>query len=306
MDSGSTLPRRQLGRYLREARTALNLSLERVGDLTGVSSSVLQRVEKGISTRLKLRELQSVCEVLEMPRDMTEAMIGLLQQGGEKNWWHEYGHLIPVNFDVYVGLEAAARKLTVYQPSLVHGLLQIADYARHLIQTANPAEEDAIHNQRLELRMKRQTIVTRRYRPIILDVVFHESVLRSAVGGPKVMEAQLRHLAEVGKLPNVRIRVLPFSAGAPVGDPVGQFAIMEFDEDSKRVPVSPPIVYLETFTGCMYLEKPDDVQRYDRVHNSLQRASLDETASRSLLRQVAKEFQNDCRPIRSQVVQEQP
>ncbi|MEU5760662.1 Scr1 family TA system antitoxin-like transcriptional regulator [Nocardia sp. NPDC047648] len=86
------------------------------------------------------------------------------------------------------------------------------------------------------------------------------------------------------------IRILPFSAGAPVGDPVGQFAILEFEENLQGVSVSPPVAYLETFTGCMYLEKPDDVQRYDRVHDSLRRAAFDEAASRSLLRQIAKEF----------------
>ncbi|WP_067463871.1 helix-turn-helix domain-containing protein [Nocardia amamiensis] len=290
MDSGSTLPRRQLGRYLREARTALNLSQEGVAELTGVSSSVLQRVEMGISTRMKVHELHAICEVLEMSREMTEAMIGLLQQGGERNWWHEYGNLIPVNFDVYVGLETAARKLTTYQPSLVLGLLQTPEYARALIETANPSESSAEHGRRVELRMKRQTILTRRHRPLVLDVVLHEAAVRSLVGGHKVMAAQIRHLAEIGKLPNVTLRILPFSAGAPVGNPIGQFAILQFDQDAKGVPVSPPVVYLETFTGCMFLERRDDLQRYDDVHDSIQRAALDETESRSLLRQVAKEF----------------
>ncbi|WP_330228757.1 helix-turn-helix domain-containing protein [Nocardia sp. NBC_00508] len=290
MDSGSTLPRRQLGRYLREARTALNLSQERVAELTGVSSSVVQRVEKGISTRLKAHELQAICEVLEMSREMTDAMTGLLQQGGEMNWWHEYGHLIPATFDVYVGLETAARKLAVYQPSLVHGLLQTADYARALIEVGTPGESAAERDRRVELRMKRQTILTRRHCPLMLDVVLHEAALRSAIGGPKIMSAQNRHLAEIGKLPNVTLRALPFSAGAPVGHPVGQFATLEFDRDAKGVPVSPPIVYLETFTACMYLEKPNDLHRYDEVHDSIRRASLNETESRSLLRQVAKEF----------------
>ncbi|MGY1894075.1 helix-turn-helix domain-containing protein [Nocardia gipuzkoensis] len=289
-DTGSTLPRRQLGYYLRDARTALNLSLERLAELTDSSSSVLQRLEKGAATRLKVRDVEALCDVLGMSREMTAAMIGLHQQGAAKSWWHEYGTVIPEDFDVYVGLETAARKLTVYQPSLVHGLLQTADYARVLIQAANPAEGRHDHDRRVELRMKRQAVVTRKHRPVTLDMVFHESVLRSTVGGAEVMAPQLRHLAEVGKLPNVTIRVLPCLAGAPVGDPVGQFAILQFDNDSKGVNVSPPVIYLETFTGCMYLEKPDDVQRYDRVHDSLRRAALDETDSRSLLRLLAKEF----------------
>ncbi|WP_280241209.1 helix-turn-helix domain-containing protein [Nocardia abscessus] len=289
-DTGSTLPRRQLGRYLREARTAMNISLERLAGMADLSSSVLQRLEKGEATRLKVRDIDAICAVLEMSDQMTSAMVGLLRLGAEKSWWHEYGNLIHATFDVYVGLETAARKLTMYQPSLVPGLLQTVDYAREVIQKANVEETRAEHDRRAELRTKRQTLVTRRYQPLMLEVVLHESALRTMVGGPHVLEGQLRHLAEVGKLPNVSIRVLPFSAGAPVGHPVGQFAILEFGADAKGRPIEPPVIYLETFTACMYLERTDDVQRYYQVHDSLQQASLDEVASRGLLRQVLKEL----------------
>ncbi|WP_280253068.1 helix-turn-helix domain-containing protein [Nocardia abscessus] len=290
-DTGSTLPRRQLGRYLREARTAVNMSLERMACLTDLSSSGLQRLETGQATRLKVRDLQAICEVLDLSEEMSAAMVGLLRQSAEPNWWHEYGNLIPTTFDVYVGLETAARKLTTYQPSLVLGLLQTAEYAAALIQAGTPAESSDELRRRVELRMKRQTIVTRKRRPIELEVVLHECALRSAVGGDRVMAPQLHHLAEIGKMPNVTIRVLPFAAGAPIGHPVGQYAILEFGDDSNDRAVEPPVVYLENFTGCLYLEKADDIQRYAWVHDCLRRASLDEAASRSLLRQVAKELQ---------------
>ncbi|MEU8899472.1 helix-turn-helix transcriptional regulator [Nocardia sp. NPDC048505] len=289
-ESGSTLPRRQLGRYVREARTALNLSQEKLAEMADVSSSVLQRLENGVATRLKVRDLQAICEVLEVPDDLTTAMIGLLKASAEKSWWHEYGDLIQAALDIYVGLETAARRLTTYQPALVPGLLQTSDYARALIVAVKPMATAAEHERRVELRTRRQTIITRRYQPVQLEVVLHETALRSMVGGARVMAAQLRHLAELGKSDNIAVRVLPFAAGAPVGDPVGQFAVLEFDEDAKGNAVWPPVVYLETFTGCMYLEKPEDVQRYYRVYDELRRVSLDPTTSRSLIRQVAKEF----------------
>lgn len=289
-ETGSTLPRRQLGRYLREARSALGMSQDRVAKAAEVSTSVLQRLERGIPTRLKVRDLQAICDVLELSGDTAEAMVGLLRQAAETSWWHEYGSVIPANFDVYVGLETAARKLTTYQPALVPGLLQIPEYARALIRAVKPEETAADHERRVELRTRRQATVSRRYQPLSLDVVLHEAALRCNVGGPMVMAAQLRHLAEIGKLPNVSVRVLSFKAGAPVGDPVGQFAILEFDEDTGGERVWPPVVYLETFIGCMYLEKDADVRRYYRVLDSLQRAALDEAVSRNLLRQVAKEF----------------
>ncbi|AYF79080.1 XRE family transcriptional regulator [Nocardia yunnanensis] len=265
------------------------MSQDRVAKAADVSTSVLQRLESGIHTRLKVRDLRAVCEVLEMPQETTDAMVGLLKQAGEQSWWHEYDSLIPANFDVYVGLETAARRLITYQPALVPGLLQIPEYARALIRAVKPDESAADHERRLELRMRRQAKLSRRYEPLQLEVVLHEAALHCNVGDPVVMGAQLRHLAEIGKMPNVSVRVLPFKAGAPVGDPVGQFAILEFD-DGGREHVWPPVVYLETFIGCMYLEKDGDVRRYFRVLDSLRGAALDESVSRSLLRHVAKEF----------------
>ncbi len=266
------------------------MSQDKVAKLADVSTSVLQRLESGIPTRVKVRDIQAICDVLEMSGEATEAMVGLLRQAAEKSWWHEYGNLIPANFDVYVGLETAARRLTTYQPSLVPGLLQTADYARALIRAVKPAESASDHERRVELRMRRQAKVVRKHEPLGLDVVLHEAALRCNVGGSEVMAMQLRRLAEIGKLPNVSVRVLPFAAGAPVGDPVGQFAILEFDQDRRGEHVWPSVVYLESFSGCMYLEKTDEVRRYYRVLHSLRLAALDETNSRSLLRQVAKEF----------------
>jgi transcriptional regulator with XRE-family HTH domain len=266
------------------------MSQEKLAQAADLSSSVVQRLERGVSTRVKVRDLRAICEVLEMSDEMASAMIGLLQQASEKSWWHEYGNLIPATFDIYVGLESAARRLRLYQPSLVPGLLQTSTYARELILVGAPDESAHERSRRVELRMRRQTVVTRKYQPVAMAVVLHEAAIRTVIGSRDVMATQLRHLAEVGKLPHVTIRVLPYSSGAPIGHPVGQFAILEFDGDGKGEPVWPPVVYLETFTGCMYLEKDDDLRWYDRAHGELESASLDEVDSRSLLRQVAKEF----------------
>ncbi|MGV9336766.1 Scr1 family TA system antitoxin-like transcriptional regulator, partial [Nocardia sp. NPDC003726] len=59
---------------------------------------------------------------------------------------------------------------------------------------------------------------------------------------------------------------------------------------SKGEPVEPPVVYLENFTGDMYLEKQADVDRYHEAHQAIRRAALDEKMSRDLFRQVAREF----------------
>ena len=57
------------------------------------------------------------------------------------------------------------------------------------------------------------------------------------------------------------LRILPFAAGIPLGDPIGNFSILNFAVDAKRQQAQPPVVYLENYVGDLYLEKPHDVER---------------------------------------------
>ena len=80
--------------------------------------------------------------------------------------------------------------------------------------------------------------------------------------------------------------MLPFAAGIPMGSPIGHYAMLEFED-----PASPPAIHLESLTGSMYLEKPGEVSQYVDVTRRLQRHTLGEDASRSLLRKTVKEFE---------------
>ncbi|MBF6086118.1 helix-turn-helix domain-containing protein [Nocardia cyriacigeorgica] len=288
-ETGSTLPRRQLGRYLRDLRTQTGMTIPQVAKLIERSPSTLQRLEKGESGRIRMVDIRELCKVLDADETMTAALIGLAQQANVKCWWHEFGNLIPNDFDVYLGLESAAVQLNSYSPDAVIGLLQHPDYARVLIRAVHPDISAEELDQRIHLKQRRQTLITRKRGAARLEVVLGEAALRRVVGSGKVMAWQLKHLADTGTLPNVSIRVLPFSAGIPLGDPLGLFTILSFGTDAKGQDVEPPVVYLENFTGDMYLEKPADVQRYYEAHKAIQHAALDEKASRDLFRQVARE-----------------
>ncbi|WP_433684981.1 DUF5753 domain-containing protein [Nocardia sp. CA-119907] len=140
-----------------------------------------------------------------------------------------------------------------------------------------------------------------------LNVILLECVLHRMVGGPKTMTAQLRHLADMSTLPNVTLRVLPLRAGIPLGDPLGQFIILDFDPGAT---VEPSVVYPQSFTGSLYLEDQNDVGHYHRAYQAIQRASLDDIASRNLIRRVAGSTPRDRqvrrRPIQCGVAQQHP
>ncbi|WP_024801495.1 helix-turn-helix transcriptional regulator [Nocardia sp. BMG51109] len=289
-NASSTLPRRQLGRYLRDWRTQAGLTIAEAARLMEWGASTLQRLEKGQADRIRTIDIQELCRIYGIPDDIAEGLKGLAQQAAVKSWWHAYGDLIPENFDVYVGLEASAQCLTAYQSELVPGLLQTADYARALTGLGFPDDGEAELERRVQLRLQRQALITRRTHPATVDVVLGESILRRVVGSARVMAAQLRHLADLSTRDNVTLRILPFSAGVPLGLSTGPFVILEFGTDGKGQPVEPPVVYVEGFTGDLYLERPSDVLRYRRAHEGLLQCALDVPTSRHLLRQAAKEY----------------
>lgn len=286
----STFPRRQLGRYLREGREGMGLTLIEAANLLQWGKSTLQRLERGQSDRVRVVDVRELCTIYGFDEPMTTAMVGLAQQAAVKSWWHEFGDLIPENFSIYMGLEASARELTTYQPDLVPGLLQTLDYARVLISDAHPEADDVEVKVRLRVRIRRQALITRGSRPTEMRIVLSESALRRMIGGRSVMAEQMRSLVDVSSRPNITLHVLPFSAGMPTGEQTGPFVILDSGTTSPGKSVEPTVVYAEGFTGDMYSEKPHIVGRYAAAFEKIRGSALNEFDSRSMLRRLAKEY----------------
>ncbi|MBF6132275.1 hypothetical protein IU501_04615 [Nocardia otitidiscaviarum] len=177
-----------------------------------------------------------------------------------KTWYNSFNDLIRANFDVYLRMETGARSMEIFRPDLVPGLLQTADYARSLNRIYFPNELEEEQDRRIELKLKRQAIITRKKNPVIVDLALHESALHSMVGNEAIMAAQLRHLADLGTRPNITIRIVPFRAGFPLGMFIGPFVVLDFKPDAKGV-AEPTVIYVENYTGDMYLDEESDVRK---------------------------------------------
>lgn len=285
MDNSTTLPRRQLGRYLREAREAVNMNLEDVAPILQVSVSTLSRAERGL-TGIRVPDVEALCRIYGIDDPgVVAGLVSLAKQAAVKNWWQEFDDVMFRGFNLYVGLESSAKHLTIYQPNVLPGLFQIPDYARVIERVYMPDETEEARDRRIQFKTKRQALITRRTKPVSVDFVVHESVLRTVVGNSKVMRAQLNHLANMPA--NVTVSVLPFTAGFPAGIPTGPFIILEFGRDGRGREASPTVVYIESFAGDMYLERANDVSRYRQAYDVIRQSSLDVAASKSLIRQIA-------------------
>jgi hypothetical protein len=83
------------------------------------------------------------------------------------------------------------------------------------------------------------------------------------------MAAQLGKLAEVPGFPNVTILVLPFGMGCHPGLISGSFTILRFPLNGGNVESEPPVIYSESFTCALYLDKPHEVERYSRAFGEI-------------------------------------
>ena len=285
--TGSTVPRRQLGRYLRDLRNAAGLTVKDAARGLEWSEAKMWRIETG-QTSLRSLDVEAMCRIYGARSDITTALMGLAKETKARGWWQAYGDAVPEWFDLYVGLEAAASRLFLYGQELVPGLLQTEDYARTLIIADHPEEDDEEADRRVRLRMARQALVSRSIDPPALQVALNESVLRWPVGGPAVTAAQLERLAAASELPNVSLRVVPFSAGFHPGILSGSFNILRFPLNGNGADSEPPTVYADLYTGALYLDKPQEIERYSDAFTGIWQHALDEPSSRELIRQAAE------------------
>ncbi|MGH3977678.1 MAG: helix-turn-helix domain-containing protein [Pseudonocardiaceae bacterium] len=246
-------------RRLREAR---GITREAAGEAIRASHAKINRLELG-RVGFKLRDVTDLLTLYGVTDEQDrETFLALVRQANTPDWWHKYGDVQPSWFKMYVGLEHAAAVIRSYEAQFVPGLLQTEDYARAVTLLGHPHEPTDEIERRVELRMTRQEILTRSAAPNLWAVV-DESALRRPVGGPQVIRAQVRHLIEITRLPNVTLQLMPFRLGghAAAGGP---FAILRFSE-----PDLPDIVYLEQLSSSLYLDKRQDTEHYVTVMERL-------------------------------------
>jgi hypothetical protein len=272
-----------LGAQLRRLREGANISREDAGYHIRASGSKISRMELG---RVSFKE-RDVGDLLEYygvtdPGER-DSLIQLTREANATPWWQKYQDVVPDWFGVYVGLEEAAQLIRVYEVQFVPGLLQTEEYARAVVAQGAPGIEPDEVERRVAVRMGRQQMLTRNNPPRLWAVV-DEAALRRPMGGRDVLAAQIERLMDAIGEPNITLQVMPFRHGGH-GAEGGAFTIMRFPESDL-----PDMVYMEYLTGALYLDKPDEVERYAAVMERLSVAGTSPERTREILTAVLKEI----------------
>jgi hypothetical protein len=160
--------------------------------------------------------------------------------------------------------------------------LQIPEYVREMSNVLVPRVSAETANDLVGVKLLRQGRLASKS-PLPLSVVLDEAVLHRVVGGPAVMVAQLERMIEATRIHSVTIQVIPYKAGAhPAMD--STFTILDFTD-----PV-PSVVYVEGLVGYIYLERPQDLARYEHVFDRLKGLALSPQDSAELMAKVGANY----------------
>jgi len=173
LDPG-TSPLHFFGAEVRRAREAAGMTLADLGAAVPCDASTVSKIEAGLLRPTK----RFVAACLEAFPHLD----WLARFYEESQTWGDGP--IPRWFEDWLNIEREATSLRIWQPLIVPGLLQTADYARALYCAGILNTGDEAVDQLVDARLARQRILDRPDPPN-LWVVLDESVLHRLIGTPK-------------------------------------------------------------------------------------------------------------------------
>jgi transcriptional regulator with XRE-family HTH domain len=280
-DREPTIRSRELGEGLRRAMERAGLDQKGAAEKLGWSQSRVSRLLSGKrgGTEVDVSAFLAVVEVTGAER---ERLLRLCREQNTPGWLQQHGSRLPQQLRTLIDHENKAVTIDEFEPTLVPGLLQTTDYARALIRASTMPPEEI--EDRVAARLGRQSLFGRE-RPARFSFFIHEFVLHLPVGGPAVMAEQLQHLLRKATRPYLSLRVVPAALGGHAAA-AGAFRLMEFAEFR-------PVVYLESETTSLFLEKPEEIAAHRRILGLLAQTALGERESRELIATVATDLSAD-------------
>lgn len=278
-----TVLRVVLGKRLQDLREKAGLTYEQAGLALDVTHATVRRMEKA-EVGLKLPYVEKLLQTygVTSPAEVG-GFLALAREANRPGWWHRFRDVLPEWFSAFVSLEGEASIIRAYEPHYVPGLLQTEEYARAVLWAGLPHASVEEIDRLVALRLERQALLTREKAPL-LWVVMDETVLCRPIGGVDVMRAQIAHLADVTALPNVRLQVMPFTAG-PHPAMYGPFHIFRFE-----IQELPDIAYTESLIGGAYFDERDDVSAFLEALDRMCAQAAPAQSTKAILGGIRKEI----------------
>ncbi|MGH3905580.1 MAG: helix-turn-helix domain-containing protein, partial [Pseudonocardiaceae bacterium] len=250
------------------------LTGQQLAERVGLSQSTVSRIELG-QTVPSVSDVEQWVAVTGAPDERRTELLGLAEAVAVETiaWRRVVRRGLPeLQQDVHE-LEATAGTIRNFQPTVVPGLLQTADYARRLVASGYPAGRQDIAAG-VAARMDRQAILYDESKR--LEFLIAEVALRWRLGPPAMMRAQLDRIANTMTLPHLTVGIIPQQAEVTAWHIHG-FTILDDRDDG-------PVVRVETLTTGLSITDPSDVGRYQQAFHLLRETAVFDDQAQALLR----------------------
>ena len=266
-----------LAARLREIRKDAELTARQVAQAAGWHESKCSRIEhaRTIPSPADVRAWCEICGVPDQAADLTAALRTI------ESMYVEWRRMVRSGMrrlqEAPLPLYERTRLFRIYEPGVIPGLFQTAEYAR--ARMGRIVEFSGIPNDlnaAVAARLERQRVLRRSDHQFA--IVLEEWALRSRIGSTAMMSAQLAHLAQESALPSVRLGIIPVSAARTMWSSPGFWI---FDESR---------VLIETPAAELAITQPREIAIYTRTFAELAAMAVYGSQAKELIHRAIDSF----------------
>lgn len=264
--------REALGKRLREIRRDAGVTGRELAARAGWHESKVSRIEHG-KAKPSSDDLRAYCAHCDADAQLPDLLASLHNiDSAWLEWRRLLGTGVKRGQQLALKLEGETALIRNYEPQIIPGLLQTAEYAEAKLKRVIefyrlPDDLDAGVSKRME----RQQILYRRGHRF--HFIISEKSLFTTVGDDHVMRGQMDRLHSIIGMPRVTLGIIPLAAEAIVV--VESFMMF----DSRMVKV-------EGHSAELTITQPRELALYGRAFDVLARQSVTGDAARALIRRA--------------------
>ena len=275
--------RDRLATELRRTRMMSGLSGRDLAQKIDISQSKISRIESGAAFP-SVPEVRAWAEAVQASDETLYLLMALTEEAhtAVARWRNEFCDRPHLQDDVR-RIESTAARVLTFQPSVVPGLLQTAEYARRLFEMfQEPAYTPDKLAAAVMARMERQLPLHDPARTF--DFLITEAALRWRPSTRPLLAAQVDRISTLSTLDNVSVGVLPLAMPAQVPY-THAFTLYEPASDDDDV-----LINVEMIHADMQLSNVSDVYAFRRRWATLHGSALHGDEARAFLQEMIIEL----------------
>ena len=277
---GATVAKRRLSRRLLQLRVQSGYTANHVCDMLNWGRGKVGRFEANQWKRPEMSDIRDLLRIYDVAEGEREQLEELAIQARARPWWRDYSDIFENEFP---GFENDASRIRVFMPLVLPGLLQSQDYAEAFMRIG--PRPPSWRRKVLDTRLRRQEILSRPGDTApLLTAVITEASLRYQWSSRSDRRDQIEHLIDMGRRPNIDLRIQRFTDGPPPGLS-SAINIFDFAEGE------PSIAFTETDFALVEVNDPDQVSRYIQSFEKAVDGALEPSDTAMYLRQLADQLE---------------